>query len=1473
MAGSDYMAQASGAEPSVTSGDLVPSEVLDQVLNMPAVNLVSPAKSNIDSLEESTSVPSQSDTSTIEGSVDFIDATDQALTNLTNPAAVAGLSTKAPELIGSFDFVPLYPSDSDIPHQSVFNAIHMNVMLDSLTREAAKNCLNKILQNDGNVTDTLISSLQPSSFNTYSEFLDAFGNIARYAFFVQKLYGVNFGWDDLYSAFDAMRSALKSRFSIDASQSTWEEMAGAGHSGASAVADTQGYLWAVSGGSGSDELSTGHISKQDHMSDLVNVSNKNEISDTAFIGQIIQDLRRSVLLISPQMRDGDRDGEDVSTDGAYSVRDDMNDTDSFVNKMIMGLNALNTSSDIEATVTSQVEQILMLSQDDYLTFTSNLLGPDAGTSGAQDLISICHLITRDVYMSFMKRTTAVLYDAYKALDAQSIGTNPSVELLVNETIGNIGGSLSTSTPASESIASLLNPVSDATGGERTFTFERFSIDSSFGLNARAGFDVFSGDLFDMLKTPLLLRSAAILDFSFGVFADDFTRKAQSIAQMVPILIGGAKGSNSLWKATTTLLADYLLGQNFTEVGSDLAFHDISSDAWEDALGGYGDWSGEQDEYEFIRLGIFGHAIDSEEIGYLLTRYLDLRHLLKVMDASWESKMSGSEILDEGSVETEFEENYEQFYVIAKELAEKVTEVLGVTSYGDFTGAIDEASYDVSSAQSVSFKPSGFMTSEEKKSYAISELDVMETPIGIALLTSVSSSESIFDLPYRVLASFYDTLLNEAFVSDEGDRVSSTDLTEDDNTRVSAAKALMSAGLEKLEITTDYRGWSDTLRRRAITHMIATLIDRFIDPNLWVYSSAVVTDAAVGPMPGARGGEDFTILGQNVSAQIFTQIYLIIDSMKVTQFTAIVRDMNDLGYGGGGYVIYDDVIDLLKSLDDGGAFEETEGSIKYVHTQLLNEYAKTESYCEALKIVGETLKNEYDAVSATIVGQGVSNLVSLVELAASNAISNSDNPVASTLTSDDAFSAILSTAMFPETLSAKTVAKECSRYVSSGGYYDSEISSGEQNAAVDLLIPSSEVIPANRLSQRIIPSLKLMTAQGREQTTGEKSDPISVKGDPDNDRKEILAVGLPPGLTERLREEAAVFSSGGYSPEDYEQSPLVCIKVWKKDLDRGDVVYKPQNYVFDTRVYPSVYDGWDGGNTTSKIVAKGIGASAKLSETDFGEPVYTIDTSTEDVSLDWETLMSTRGMSTVEYSDPSQFVDLYDDLRFRLILRSPLRGTSYGWVQESGSLNDIFESSSADEIKKNHLQDYLLSQYLRVVAGVNVENVAFQLFKKGTSTMATGDGAGLGTGADDFSFISDILSMNPSFSDDFRDGDYIKNVRSDILSMIDKGITDDIISNFGVSSTISKNVTSKISQSLLFSPEKYFNRHVLPRLFERVFCILIDPDGFDIDTDETTGIDTSDDNVLAAYKSEIFNFYVTVEILPVQSGDGFETSAD
>jgi len=62
-----------------------------------------------------------------------------------------------------------------------------------------------------------------------------------------------------------------------------------------------------------------------------------------------------------------------------------------------------------------------------------------------------------------------------------------------------------------------------------------------------------------------------------------------------------------------------------------------------------------------------------------------------------------------------------------------------------------------------------------------------------------------------------------------------------------------------------------------------------------------------------------------------------------------------------------------------------------------------------------------------------------------------------------------------------------------------------------------------------------------------------------------------------------------------------------------------------------------------------------------------------------------------------------------------------------------------------------------------------------------------------------------------------------------------------------------------SPEKYYNRSQLPGLFERTFCVLIDPDGFDIDIDQSAP-EFESDQLVAEYVSELFSFFVTVEIL-------------
>ena len=62
----------------------------------------------IDDISTTPGLPIQNDVSSVAGSVDFIDSTEAVFTDLTNPSAVVGLSTAAPEIIASIDYIPLF---------------------------------------------------------------------------------------------------------------------------------------------------------------------------------------------------------------------------------------------------------------------------------------------------------------------------------------------------------------------------------------------------------------------------------------------------------------------------------------------------------------------------------------------------------------------------------------------------------------------------------------------------------------------------------------------------------------------------------------------------------------------------------------------------------------------------------------------------------------------------------------------------------------------------------------------------------------------------------------------------------------------------------------------------------------------------------------------------------------------------------------------------------------------------------------------------------------------------------------------------------------------------------------------------------------------------------------------------------------------------------------------------------------------
>jgi len=249
---------------------------------------------------------------------------------------------------------------------------------------------------------------------------------------------------------------------------------------------------------------------------------------------------------------------------------------------------------------------------------------------------------------------------------------------------------------------------------------------------------------------------------------------------------------------------------------------------------------------------------------------------------------------------------------------------------------------------------------------------------------------------------------------------------------------------------------------------------------------------------------------------------------------------------------------------------------------------------------------------------------------------------------------------------------------------------------------------------------------------------------------------------------------------------------------------------------------------------------------------------------------------ISYSDASQYEDLFDDVIFSTFSCSPLReggGLSTGQKVHS-SLRELFPDDVSEDLRNNHLNDLLIKQYLKITAGIDVSEKVFPLFRNGTSPLSAIDGAGLGTKVGDFEFIDSIMSgLNRPFSEEFISDDYIQNVRSDILKLVDEGIKSSALGSFDVDESITSNVIAKLKQSYLFSAEKYFNQSHLPHLFERVFCIMIDPDGFDIDLEETTGIDTSDDDAIESYVTEVYNIFTTIEILPAVSGDGLEMSLD
>tara|TARA_B100000700_G_C14437889_1_gene575668 strand:+ start:71 stop:568 length:498 start_codon:yes stop_codon:yes gene_type:complete len=70
------------------------------------------------------------------------------------------------------------------------------------------------------------------------------------------------------------------------------------------------------------------------------------------------------------------------------------------------------------------------------------------------------------------------------------------------------------------------------------------------------------------------------------------------------------------------------------------------------------------------------------------------------------------------------------------------------------------------------------------------------------------------------------------------------------------------------------------------------------------------------------------------------------------------------------------------------------------------------------------------------------------------------------------------------------------------------------------------------------------------------------------------------------------------------------------------------------------------------------------------------------------------------------------------------------------------------------------------------------------------------------------------------------------------------------------LVGELTRSIILSPQKYRNRILYPKAFERVFCVLLDPSSFV----QVSGDDKPDS------EDDYIQYYVTTKILPPETND-------
>ena len=167
---------------------------------------------------------------------------------------------------------------------------------------------------------------------------------------------------------------------------------------------------------------------------------------------------------------------------------------------------------------------------------------------------------------------------------------------------------------------------------------------------------------------------------------------------------------------------------------------------------------------------------------------------------------------------------------------------------------------------------------------------------------------------------------------------------------------------------------------------------------------------------------------------------------------------------------------------------------------------------------------------------------------------------------------------------------------------------------------------------------------------------------------------------------------------------------------------------------------------------------------------------------------------------------------------------------------VIGSEEEKSIFANHALDYVAKTYIRAMSGAKLQEETFLIDREKEKSILTSE--------EIVRFLEIINTYVDSISPGLSVNDYLGGSRStrELLRRLQGNeptipITESVlIGGNGLSDDVNVKLTEDLirftkmisPESLLFGPTSTRQRIVEPRLFERIFCMFIDPDSFEID---------------------------------------------